>query len=169
MFYCLRDEIQAMLKNGGGTIVNMASILGTVGFANSPAYVAAKHGIVGLTKPPRWSMAGKVSVSTPSGQASSARPCSMPSMNRRRPIWPGCMPWDGWASRRKCPRWWPSFARMRLRSRPAATIWWTAAIRRNKHSSCKFLVCRQALQPHVRDDAHAPALQNEIVMPDVTV
>lgn len=50
VFYCLRDEIQAMLKNGGGTIVNMASILGTVGFANSPAYVAAKHGIVGLTK-----------------------------------------------------------------------------------------------------------------------
>lgn len=50
VFYCMRYEIPAMLKNGGGAIVNMASILGTVGFANSPAYVAAKHGVVGLTK-----------------------------------------------------------------------------------------------------------------------
>ncbi len=50
VFYSLRYEIPAMLKNGGGAIVNMTSILGTVGFANSPAYVAAKHGIVGLSK-----------------------------------------------------------------------------------------------------------------------
>jgi NAD(P)-dependent dehydrogenase (short-subunit alcohol dehydrogenase family) len=50
VFYCMRCEIPAMLKNGGGSIVNMASILGSVGFANSPAYVAAKHGVVGLTK-----------------------------------------------------------------------------------------------------------------------
>ena len=38
------------MASGGGAIVNMASILGTVGFASSPAYVAAKHGVVGLTK-----------------------------------------------------------------------------------------------------------------------
>ncbi len=50
VFYCMRYEIPAMLRQGGGAIVNMASILGAVGFANSPAYVAAKHGIVGLTK-----------------------------------------------------------------------------------------------------------------------
>lgn len=50
VFYCMRYEIPRMLENGGGAIVNMASILGTVGFANSPAYVAAKHGVVGLTK-----------------------------------------------------------------------------------------------------------------------
>lgn len=50
VFYCMRYEIPAMLQHGGGAIVNMASILGTVGFANSPAYVAAKHGILGLTK-----------------------------------------------------------------------------------------------------------------------
>lgn len=50
VFYCMRYEIPAMLQNGGGSIVNMASILGSVGFANSPAYVAAKHGVVGLTK-----------------------------------------------------------------------------------------------------------------------
>lgn len=50
VFYGLRYEIPAILESGGGSIVNMASILGSVGFANSPAYVAAKHGVVGLTK-----------------------------------------------------------------------------------------------------------------------
>lgn len=50
VFYCMRYQIPEMLKAGGGVIVNMASILGTVGYAQSPAYVAAKHGVVGLTK-----------------------------------------------------------------------------------------------------------------------
>jgi len=39
-----------MLAAGGGAIVNMSSILGSVGFAMSSAYVAAKHGVVGLTQ-----------------------------------------------------------------------------------------------------------------------
>jgi NAD(P)-dependent dehydrogenase (short-subunit alcohol dehydrogenase family) len=50
VFYCMRYEIQAMLKNGGGSIVNMASILGQVGFAGAAAYVSAKHGVLGLTQ-----------------------------------------------------------------------------------------------------------------------
>ncbi len=50
VFYCMRFEIPAMLKTGGGAIVNMSSILGQVGFANAPAYVAAKHGVIGLTQ-----------------------------------------------------------------------------------------------------------------------
>ncbi len=50
VFYCMKYEIPEMLKNGGGAIINMASILGQVGFSNSPAYVASKHGVVGLTK-----------------------------------------------------------------------------------------------------------------------
>jgi NAD(P)-dependent dehydrogenase (short-subunit alcohol dehydrogenase family) len=49
VFYCMKYEIPAMLENGGGSIVNMASILGRVGFQGSSAYVAAKHGVVGLT------------------------------------------------------------------------------------------------------------------------
>jgi NAD(P)-dependent dehydrogenase (short-subunit alcohol dehydrogenase family) len=50
VFYCSKYELHAMLESGGGSIVNIASILGYVSFANSPAYVAAKHGVVGLTK-----------------------------------------------------------------------------------------------------------------------
>lgn len=50
VFYGLRFGIPAMLASGGGAIVNIASILGSVGFAGAPAYVAAKHAVVGLTK-----------------------------------------------------------------------------------------------------------------------
>lgn len=50
VFYSMRYEIPAMLKTGGGAIVNMSSILGQVAFAAFPAYVAAKHGVVGLTR-----------------------------------------------------------------------------------------------------------------------
>jgi len=50
VFYCMKYEIPAMLETGGGAIVNMASILGQVSFATAPAYVASKHGVVGLTK-----------------------------------------------------------------------------------------------------------------------
>ena len=50
VFYGMRYQIPAILASGGGAIVNMASILGSVAFANAPAYVAAKHGMVGLTK-----------------------------------------------------------------------------------------------------------------------
>lgn len=50
VFYCMKYEIPEMLRSGGGAIVNMASILGQVGFATAPAYVAAKHGVIGLTK-----------------------------------------------------------------------------------------------------------------------
>jgi NAD(P)-dependent dehydrogenase (short-subunit alcohol dehydrogenase family) len=50
VFYCTRHEIAAMKRAGGGSIINMASILGSVGFAGSAAYVAAKHGVIGLTQ-----------------------------------------------------------------------------------------------------------------------
>lgn len=50
VFYGMRYQIPAMLKSGKGSIINVASILGSVGFPNSAAYVSAKHGVVGLTK-----------------------------------------------------------------------------------------------------------------------
>ncbi|GAB6012231.1 SDR family NAD(P)-dependent oxidoreductase [Viscerimonas tarda] len=50
VFYGMHYQIPSMLRTGGGVIVNMSSILGQVGFAGSCGYVAAKHGVVGLTK-----------------------------------------------------------------------------------------------------------------------
>jgi NAD(P)-dependent dehydrogenase (short-subunit alcohol dehydrogenase family) len=47
---CMKHELKQMLIQGSGAIVNNASILGTVGFAGASAYVAAKHGVLGLTK-----------------------------------------------------------------------------------------------------------------------
>ena len=50
VFYGCRYQLEQMEKNGGGSIVNIASIHGTVAAPNSVAYTAAKHGVVGLTK-----------------------------------------------------------------------------------------------------------------------
>jgi len=50
VWLCMKYEIPQMLKQGGGVIVNTASIAGLVGFEGLPAYNASKHGVVGLTK-----------------------------------------------------------------------------------------------------------------------
>jgi NAD(P)-dependent dehydrogenase (short-subunit alcohol dehydrogenase family) len=50
VWLCMKHEIAAMERTGGGSIVNTASIAGLVGLPGSNAYVAAKHGVVGLTK-----------------------------------------------------------------------------------------------------------------------
>lgn len=50
VFFCLKYELEVMLRQGSGVIVNMASILGQVGTPASPGYVTAKHGMVGLTQ-----------------------------------------------------------------------------------------------------------------------
>jgi NAD(P)-dependent dehydrogenase (short-subunit alcohol dehydrogenase family) len=54
VFLTQRAAIRAMRASGGGSIVNMASILGKVGYAQSSAYVAAKHAVVGLTATAAW-------------------------------------------------------------------------------------------------------------------
>ena len=50
VFYGMKTQIPAMMKSSGGSIVNIASILGQVGFLGAAAYIASKHGVVGLTK-----------------------------------------------------------------------------------------------------------------------
>lgn len=57
---CIREEAAAMLKTGGGAIVNTSSINGLVGNPNQPGYVASKHGVVGLTRQAalKWAQQG---------------------------------------------------------------------------------------------------------------
>jgi len=54
VFLAMRAELAAMLDGEGGAIVNISSGAGLVGFPGLPAYVAAKHGVVGLTKAAAW-------------------------------------------------------------------------------------------------------------------
>ena len=63
-FLGMKFQIPAMLRSGGGAIVNMASIAGLNGTANLAAYVAGKAGIIGLTKSPRWTTRTRASGST---------------------------------------------------------------------------------------------------------
>lgn len=50
VWLCMKHQIPAMLKNGGGAIVNTSSFSGAIAFATIPIYVASKHAVVGLTK-----------------------------------------------------------------------------------------------------------------------
>lgn len=50
VFYCMKQEVGQMLRQGSGSIVNLASAAGLVGVAGHHAYVASKHGVVGLTR-----------------------------------------------------------------------------------------------------------------------
>jgi len=50
VFLCMKYEIPQMLKQGGGAIVNTSSTMGVVAHQNVPAYIASKHGVIGLTK-----------------------------------------------------------------------------------------------------------------------
>ena len=50
VFLCMKHEIPLILKQGGGSIVNTSSGAGVIGIKGSPAYTAAKHGVIGLTR-----------------------------------------------------------------------------------------------------------------------
>ena len=50
VWLCMKHELPHMLNQGGGAIVNTASVAGLVGLQNASGYVAAKHGVIGLTK-----------------------------------------------------------------------------------------------------------------------
>ncbi len=50
VFYCMRAELEVMVKQGFGSIVNVASVAGLLGFPQNIAYSASKHAVIGLTK-----------------------------------------------------------------------------------------------------------------------
>lgn len=50
VWLCMKHEIPAMLRQGKGAIVNCSSVAGVIGFPSIPAYVASKHGVLGLTQ-----------------------------------------------------------------------------------------------------------------------
>lgn len=50
VWLCMKYEIPQMLKQGGGTIINISSIMGVAGHINKPIYATSKHGVIGLTK-----------------------------------------------------------------------------------------------------------------------
>lgn len=50
VFLCTKHQVNAMAENGGGSILNMASAAGLIGWPGASGYVAAKHGVVGLSK-----------------------------------------------------------------------------------------------------------------------
>jgi NAD(P)-dependent dehydrogenase (short-subunit alcohol dehydrogenase family) len=110
VFYCMHYEIPQMLEQGSGVIVNMASILGSVGFANSPAYVAARHGVVGLTT------SAALEYAKQGLRINSVR----------------SMPLVGWVSRKRLPAWWRSSAQMKHRSSPVGTTWSMVATPRSR-------------------------------------
>ena len=98
----MRYEIPQMVAQGGGVIVNMASILGAVGFATASAYVAAKHGLLGLTKVAaleyaqqgiRVNSVGPAFIKTP--MVTDALDAATQSRS------PGSMPWAAWESPRR--------------------------------------------------------------------
>lgn len=58
VWLCMKEEIRHMLAQGGGAVVNTGSIAGLIGLPTSSAYVAAKHGVLGLTKTAALEYAG---------------------------------------------------------------------------------------------------------------
>jgi len=59
VFYGMQAQIKAMLPRGSGAIINIASVLGAVAGPHSPAYVATKHGVIGLTQTAAWEYGAK--------------------------------------------------------------------------------------------------------------
>jgi NAD(P)-dependent dehydrogenase (short-subunit alcohol dehydrogenase family) len=66
---CMKHELRQMRSQGSGALVNCSSLGGLVGQAGRATYHATKHGVIGLTKAPRWTMRRSASASTPSARA----------------------------------------------------------------------------------------------------
>jgi NAD(P)-dependent dehydrogenase (short-subunit alcohol dehydrogenase family) len=86
MFLCMKHEVPLMLKQGGGAFVSTSSGAGVIGIKGSPAYTAAEHGVIGVTRAAALDYAAQNIASTP----------SVPGISKRR-SWsasPGAPPKD---------------------------------------------------------------------------
>ena len=76
VYYSMRAELRHMLSAGAGSVVNMASMFSVVARDSMVAYVAAKHGVLGITRAAAIDCAGRGVASTASARPSSVRRCS---------------------------------------------------------------------------------------------
>jgi NAD(P)-dependent dehydrogenase (short-subunit alcohol dehydrogenase family) len=106
VFYAMRVQIPAMLKAGGGVIVNMASILARVGTERSSGYVAAKHGVVGLTQSAALEYAARGVRINAVGPGYIDTPLLADLPKLRAMGWSPCTRLAGSAARRRWRSWW---------------------------------------------------------------
>ena len=116
VFFCMKAEIPHMLRQGGGAIVNTASVAGLTGSPGLPAYVASKHGVVGLTRAAAIEY-GREKIRV---NCVCPGPIRTPMMSRLltgRPRWNSASPppnrSSAWASRRRLARRSRGYARTR--------------------------------------------------------
>jgi NAD(P)-dependent dehydrogenase (short-subunit alcohol dehydrogenase family) len=103
----MKYEIPAMLKTGGGVIVNTASVFGVIGIPGNEIYIASKHAVIGLTSRSPWSSANKAFASTPSYRGSSTPTCIsvLPTISLSSACrWTHCTPSDALASLKTWPK-----------------------------------------------------------------
>jgi NAD(P)-dependent dehydrogenase (short-subunit alcohol dehydrogenase family) len=127
VFHCMKYEIPELLKTRG-SIVNVASILGAVGFAHAPAYTAAKHGVLGLTK------AAAIEYSAQGVRINAVGPAWRPT-RRHSPNWWRSTRSAGWVSRTRWPNSCCGWARTVPPSAPGRTTRWMAASWRTERLS----------------------------------
>jgi len=105
----LKHEIPAMLKTGGGAIVNNSSVAGLIGFAMGAVYIASKHAVNGLTKWSRWNTPTERSSPMPSHPGQLRRECIATSWRnawKQGKCWNPRLLSDASVSRKRLPASW---------------------------------------------------------------